>query len=127
MTAAAAVHPGTGIPTRSQTAAPAVSFPPPHHAVPHMPPPHPLRLHGFQFSPMHTTHTHTHTNTHIHTHTHTHTLPTQAAGYNTYLVGKLLNGFTQDAAAKLGCPRGWTSLGERRGSGVGLGMQQWAV
>ncbi|KAG2425492.1 hypothetical protein HXX76_013701 [Chlamydomonas incerta] len=34
----------------------------------------------------------------------------QAAGYNTYLVGKLLNGFTQDSAARMGCPRGWTSM-----------------
>ncbi|KAG2446696.1 hypothetical protein HYH02_008262 [Chlamydomonas schloesseri] len=34
----------------------------------------------------------------------------QAAGYDTYYVGKFLNGFTTDSAAVLGCPRGWTDM-----------------
>ncbi|PNW86422.1 hypothetical protein CHLRE_02g085850v5 [Chlamydomonas reinhardtii] len=34
----------------------------------------------------------------------------QAAGYDTYYVGKFLNGFTTDSAAALGCPGGWTDL-----------------
>ncbi|KAG2435229.1 hypothetical protein HXX76_007311 [Chlamydomonas incerta] len=34
----------------------------------------------------------------------------QAAGYDTYYVGKFLNGFTTDSAAALGCPAGWTDL-----------------
>ncbi|KAG2440647.1 hypothetical protein HYH02_010226 [Chlamydomonas schloesseri] len=32
----------------------------------------------------------------------------QGAGYNTYMVGKFLNGFTYKAVKKLGCPKGWT-------------------
>ncbi|KAG2489560.1 hypothetical protein HYH03_012011 [Edaphochlamys debaryana] len=34
----------------------------------------------------------------------------QAAGYRTYLVGKFLNGFTEDSVYDLGCPRGWDVL-----------------
>lgn len=34
----------------------------------------------------------------------------QRAGYDTYLIGKLLNGFTE-ASVSAGCPRGWSVLG----------------
>lgn len=47
----------------------------------------------------------------------------QRAGYDTYLIGKLLNGFTEDTVS-VGCPRGWTHLGGLR-PGAGSGGRSW--
>ncbi len=51
-------------------------------------------------------------------------LLSQRAGYDTYLIGKLLNGFTE-ASVSAGCPRGWSVLGGWVGGRAGVCAGYW--